>query len=181
MHAVELLSRFEAGERDFRGADLQGAELAQADLRGADLRGAFLVRADLRAAHLDGANLRWANLTDAALPQAALAGADLSGATLARADSPGHRDAQARGGREACSVVARPTDASWRSAMLVLTRKPGEQFVLGGGITVTVVSVLGNKVRLAFDAPAQVRILRAELLGRQDRPVPGPDLAGKPP
>ena len=58
MHAVELLSRFEAGERDFRGADLQGAELAQADLRGADLRGAFLVRADLRAAHLDGANLR---------------------------------------------------------------------------------------------------------------------------
>ena len=43
------------------------------------------------------------------------------------------------------------------------------------------VSVLGTKVRLAFDAPDQVRILRAELLGGQDRPVPDPDLKGKPP
>ena len=65
--------------------------------------------------------------------------------------------------------------------MLVLSRKPGEKVVIGGGITVTVVSVLGNKVRLAFDAPGQVRILRAELLGWQDRPVPDPDLEGKPP
>ena len=65
--------------------------------------------------------------------------------------------------------------------MLVLSRKPGEQVVIGGGITVTVVSVLGNTVRLAFDAPDQVRILRAELLGWQDRRVPDPDLEGKPP
>jgi carbon storage regulator len=59
--------------------------------------------------------------------------------------------------------------------MLVLRRKPGEQVVLGGGITVTVVSALGNTVRLAFDAPNQVRILRAELLGRQGEP-PAPPL-----
>ena len=65
--------------------------------------------------------------------------------------------------------------------MLVLSRQPGEKVVIGGGITVTVVSVLGNQVRLAFDAPDPVRILRAELLGWQDRPVPGPDLEGKPP
>jgi len=65
--------------------------------------------------------------------------------------------------------------------MLVLSRKPGEKVVIGNGVTVTVVSVLGNKVRLAFDAPDQVRILRAELLGWQDRPVPDPDLEGKPP
>ena len=44
-----------------------------------------------------------------------------------------------------------------------------------------VVRVIGNKVRLAFDAPDQVRILRAELLGWQDRPVPEPDLEGQPP
>ena len=37
--------------------------------------------------------------------------------------------------------------------MLVLSRKPGEKVVIGGGITVTVVSVKGNKVRLAFTAP----------------------------
>ena len=65
--------------------------------------------------------------------------------------------------------------------MLVLSRKPGEKVVIGGGITVTVVSALGNKVRLAFNAPDQVRILRAELLAGQDRPVPDPDLEGKPP
>jgi carbon storage regulator len=65
--------------------------------------------------------------------------------------------------------------------MLVLSRKPGEKVVIGGGITVTVVSVSGNKVRIGIDAPGQVRILRAELLGWQDGPVPDPDLGGKPP
>jgi carbon storage regulator len=64
--------------------------------------------------------------------------------------------------------------------MLVLTRKPGEQVVIGDAITVTVVSVLGNQVRLGFDAPAPVRIRRAELPGRQGRPVPDPDPEGKP-
>jgi carbon storage regulator len=49
--------------------------------------------------------------------------------------------------------------------MLVLSRKPGEKVVIGNSITLTVVSVLGTEVRLAFDAPDQVRILRAELLG----------------
>jgi len=51
--------------------------------------------------------------------------------------------------------------------MLVLSRKPGEQVVLGDGITLTVVEVKGNRVRLAFDAPDRVRVLRAELAGRQ--------------
>ena len=52
--------------------------------------------------------------------------------------------------------------------MLALSRKPGEQVVIGNGITLTVVEVRGNRVRLAFDAPDQVRILRAELLGCPD-------------
>jgi carbon storage regulator len=47
--------------------------------------------------------------------------------------------------------------------MLVLTRKPGEKVVIGNGISVTVVEVQGNRVRLAFEAPAEVRIFRAEL------------------
>jgi carbon storage regulator len=55
--------------------------------------------------------------------------------------------------------------------MLVLSRKPGEQVVLGDGITLTVVEVTGDRVRLAFDAPAQVRILRAELASRQGEPL----------
>ena len=47
--------------------------------------------------------------------------------------------------------------------MLVLNRKPGEKVVIGNGITVTVVAVTGIGVRLGFDAPKQVRILRGEL------------------
>jgi len=47
--------------------------------------------------------------------------------------------------------------------MLVLSRKPGEKVVIDNGITVTVVELTGNRVRLAFDAPEQVHILRAEL------------------
>jgi carbon storage regulator len=42
---------------------------------------------------------------------------------------------------------------SRRSAVLVLSRKPGEKVVIGNGVTVTVVEVRGNRVRLAFDAP----------------------------
>lgn len=55
--------------------------------------------------------------------------------------------------------------------MLVLSRKPGEQVVLGNGVTLTVVEVRGERVRLAFDAPAQVRILRAELAASQEGPA----------
>jgi carbon storage regulator len=64
--------------------------------------------------------------------------------------------------------------------MLVLSRKPGEKVVIGG-VTVTVVEVYGKRVRVGIEAPVQVRILRAELAGWQDRPVPDPDLEGKPP
>jgi carbon storage regulator len=55
--------------------------------------------------------------------------------------------------------------------MLVLSRKPGEKVVIGNGITLTVVEVRGNRVRLGFDAPDPVRILRAELACRQEEPA----------
>ena len=47
--------------------------------------------------------------------------------------------------------------------MLVLSRKPGEKVVIGKGITLTVVEVRGNKIRLGIDAPENVPIFRAEL------------------
>ncbi len=49
------------------------------------------------------------------------------------------------------------------SIMLVLSRKPGEAIVIGNGITVTVVEVKGERVRLGFTAPAEVPIHREEL------------------
>lgn len=47
--------------------------------------------------------------------------------------------------------------------MLVLTRKLNEQIQIGNDITITVVRVKGNTVRVGIDAPRDVRIVRAEL------------------
>lgn len=47
--------------------------------------------------------------------------------------------------------------------MLVLTRRPGEQIVIGNGIRVTVVSVGPGRVKLGIEAPADVRIDRKEI------------------
>jgi carbon storage regulator len=57
--------------------------------------------------------------------------------------------------------------------MLVLSRKPGEKLVIGGGITLTLLGVQGNQVRLGVDAPGRVRILRAELAGWLEDPAAG--------
>jgi carbon storage regulator len=64
--------------------------------------------------------------------------------------------------------------------MLVLSRKPGEKIVLGNGIILTVIEVRGKRVRLAFDAPDHVCILRAELGGGPADPASGDDLAEPP-
>jgi carbon storage regulator CsrA len=49
--------------------------------------------------------------------------------------------------------------------MLVLTRRPNESIVFSGlGITVRVIEVRGNSVRLGVEAPPSVRVFRAELL-----------------
>jgi carbon storage regulator len=54
--------------------------------------------------------------------------------------------------------------------MLVLSRKPGEKIHIGSDIVLTVVEVRGNRVRLAIDAPDDVRILRRELADWIDLP-----------
>ncbi|HZY89050.1 MAG TPA: carbon storage regulator [Gemmataceae bacterium] len=58
--------------------------------------------------------------------------------------------------------------------MLVLSRKPGEQVLVPQcALTVTVLSVEGNTVRLGISAPAEVGVYREEvwrrLGGRPDR------------
>jgi carbon storage regulator len=61
-------------------------------------------------------------------------------------------------------------------SMLVLSRKLGEKLVISENITVTVVGIDRGRVRLGFDVPKDISILRAELAsGELD-----PDLALKP-
>ncbi len=52
--------------------------------------------------------------------------------------------------------------------MLVLSRKIGESIVIGEGIIVTVTRISGNRVTLGIDAPADVRVLRSELMPTSD-------------
>lgn len=54
--------------------------------------------------------------------------------------------------------------------MLVLSRKPGEAIVLAGNITVYVLGIEGDRVKLGVDAPPDVLVLRSELLRDQYPP-----------
>ncbi len=47
--------------------------------------------------------------------------------------------------------------------MLVLSRKKNESIVIGDDISIRVVAVRGNRVRIAIDAPEHIRIRRGEL------------------
>jgi carbon storage regulator len=52
--------------------------------------------------------------------------------------------------------------------MLVLSRKRGERIVVPGcSVTITVLAVEGNRVRLGIAAPAEVVVLREELWRRR--------------
>ena len=48
--------------------------------------------------------------------------------------------------------------------MLVLSRRAGESVVLGEDITITVLEVRGDVVRVGIDAPRSLKVHRAELL-----------------
>jgi carbon storage regulator len=50
--------------------------------------------------------------------------------------------------------------------MLVLTREIGESFAIGDEITVKILGITGNQVRLGIDAPQHVKIHRAEVFRR---------------
>jgi carbon storage regulator len=47
--------------------------------------------------------------------------------------------------------------------MLVLTRKVGEEIVIGDNIRVTVVAITGGKVRIGINAPKEVAVDRQEI------------------
>ncbi len=47
--------------------------------------------------------------------------------------------------------------------MLVLTRKPRQQIMIGDDIVINVVEVQGENVRIAIDAPREIKIYRGEI------------------
>ena len=53
--------------------------------------------------------------------------------------------------------------------MLILTRRVGEIVMIGDSITVTVLRVKGNQVRLGVNAPKSVSVQREEIFQRIKR------------
>jgi uncharacterized protein YjbI with pentapeptide repeats len=88
MKAQDLLAKYKAGQRDFRGIDLSNENVAwsclsEADLRESNLQSINLSCANLSRANLsEGANLSFADLSRADLSDVDLRGTNLEGANL---------------------------------------------------------------------------------------------------
>ncbi|MFH5802495.1 MULTISPECIES: carbon storage regulator CsrA [Alienimonas] len=62
--------------------------------------------------------------------------------------------------------------------MLVLSRKKDEKIMIGEDVTLMVIEIRGDKVRLGIDAPKDVSVHREEVFNaiRRERDVAGADV-----
>ena len=64
--------------------------------------------------------------------------------------------------------------------MLILTRRSGETLMIGDEVTVTVLGVKGNQVRVGINAPKSVAVHREEIYQRIKREQSAPPDAAAP-
>ncbi len=57
--------------------------------------------------------------------------------------------------------------------MLILTRRVGETLMIGNDVTVTVLGVKGNQVRIGINAPKNIAVHREEIYERVKREQEG--------
>jgi carbon storage regulator len=53
--------------------------------------------------------------------------------------------------------------------MLILTRKSGESIQIGDDIVLKVTRIGGDFVKIGIEAPAHVKVLRTEIIGREPK------------
>jgi carbon storage regulator len=63
--------------------------------------------------------------------------------------------------------------------MLILTRRVGETVMIGNDVTVTVLGVKGNQVRIGINAPKSVAVHREEIFERIKREQQGEQPQGE--
>jgi len=61
--------------------------------------------------------------------------------------------------------------------MLILTRRVGETLMIGDEVTVTVLGVKGNQVRIGVNAPKDVSVHREEIYDRIQQEKDGSEAA----
>lgn len=61
--------------------------------------------------------------------------------------------------------------------MLILTRRAGEALKIGPDVSVTVLGIKGNQVRLGINAPREIGVFREELVLRLNESEPAVALA----
>ena len=89
MDSAQLQSRYQSGERNFKGVAISGVNLVWVELPDINLRGADLSYANLSGANLSGANLSAGTLAFADLSRADLRCSNLEGARLEGANLQG--------------------------------------------------------------------------------------------
>jgi carbon storage regulator len=62
--------------------------------------------------------------------------------------------------------------------MLILTRRTGETVMIGNEVTLTVLGVKGNQVRIGINAPKSVPVHREEIYERIKRELSGGEVNG---
>ncbi len=65
--------------------------------------------------------------------------------------------------------------------MLILTRRVGETLMIGDEVTVTVLGVKGNQVRIGVNAPKDIAVHREEIYERIKREQDSASTAEQPP
>ena len=64
--------------------------------------------------------------------------------------------------------------------MLILTRRIGETLMVGDDVTITVLGVKGNQVRIGVNAPKDVAVHREEIYERIQNEKAGEDSESEP-